>query len=380
VSERGQPAVCAQVSASTDTNANASVRTDTSASTHASIGTSASAAEIALAIEVLAQQGLVAFPTETVYGLGADAESALAVARIYQAKGRPSNHPVIVHVTPEADLLYWAASVPPEAQLLIDAFWPGPLTLILKRAAHISSVVSGGQDSIGLRCPSHPVAQALLRGFAATRASGQGGVAAPSANKFGQVSPTTAAHVRSEFPELVAQGMPVLEGGASDVGIESTIVDLSRLDQGVGPVLLRPGHITAAQVAAVLNQEVAAPDAQAPRVSGALKSHYAPHTPLRLVQASELQSVVVAQTSKLAPGERVAVVAYVSQGFTPESNEQLAWITLPNNPAAYSRVLYATLRALDQQGYSQLLWQQPPTGLEWAGAQDRLSRAAAGFA
>lgn len=380
MSERGQPAVCAQVSASTDTNANASVRTDTSASTHASIGTSASAAEIALAIEVLAQQGLVAFPTETVYGLGADAESALAVARIYQAKGRPSNHPVIVHVTPEADLLYWAASVPPEAQLLIDAFWPGPLTLILKRAAHISSVVSGGQDSIGLRCPSHPVAQALLRGFAATRASGQGGVAAPSANKFGQVSPTTAAHVRSEFPELVAQGMPVLEGGASDVGIESTIVDLSRLDQGVGPVLLRPGHITAAQVAAVLNQEVAAPDAQAPRVSGALKSHYAPHTPLRLVQASELQSVVVAQTSKLAPGERVAVVAYVSQGFTPESNEQLAWITLPNNPAAYSRVLYATLRALDQQGYSQLLWQQPPTGLEWAGAQDRLSRAAAGFA
>jgi len=341
---------------------------------------SASAAEIALAIEVLAQQGLVAFPTETVYGLGADAESALAVERIYQAKGRPSNHPVIVHVTPEADLLYWAASVPPEAQLLIDAFWPGPLTLILKRAAHISSIVSGGQDSIGLRCPSHPVAQALLRGFAATRSSGQGGVAAPSANKFGQVSPTTAAHVRSEFAELVAQGMPVLEGGASDVGIESTIVDLSRLEQGVGPVLLRPGHITAAQLAEVLNQKVAAPDAQAPRVSGALKSHYAPHTPLRLVQASELQSVVAAQTSKLAPGERVAVVAPVSQGITLESNEQLAWITLPNDPAAYSRVLYATLRALDQQGYSQLLWQQPPTGLEWAGVQDRLSRAAAGFA
>ena len=354
MSERGQPAV--------------------------NVKASATAVEIALAIEVLAQQGLVAFPTETVYGLGADAESALAVARIYQAKGRPSNHPVIVHVTPEADLLYWASNVPPEAQLLIDAFWPGPLTLILKRAAHISSIVSGGQDSIGLRCPSHPVAQALLRGFAATRASGQGGVAAPSANKFGQVSPTTAAHVRSEFVELVAQGMPVLEGGASDVGIESTIVDLSRLDQGVGPVLLRPGHITAAQLAEVLNQKVAAPDAQAPRVSGALKSHYAPHTPLRLVQASELQSVVIAQTSKLAPGERVAVVAHVSPGITPEPNEPLAWITLPNDPAAYSRVLYATLRALDQQGYSQLLWQQPPTGLEWAGVQDRLSRAAAGFA
>ena len=371
MSERGQPVVnekaSAGVSASTDTSARANANA------------SASAAEIARAIEVLAQQGLVAFPTETVYGLGADAESALAVERIYQAKGRPSNHPVIVHVTPEADLLYWAATVPPKAQLLIDAFWPGPLTLILKRAAHISSVVSGGQDSIGLRCPSHPVAQALLRGFAATRASGQGGVAGPSANKFGQVSPTTAAHVRHEFPELVAQGMPVLEGGASDVGIESTIVDLSRLDQGVGPVLLRPGHITAAQLAEVLNQEVAEPDAQAPRVSGALKSHYAPQTPLRLVRASELESVLATQTAKLAPEQRIAVVVHTAQRIVPASNERLDWITLPNDPAAYSRVLYATLRALDQQGYSQLLWQTPSTGLEWAGVQDRLGRAAAGF-
>ncbi|CAN1556048.1 SUA5 Putative translation factor (SUA5) [Burkholderiaceae bacterium] len=375
MSERDQPVVNAnaRASASTDTSARANANASASASA------SASAAELAHAIEVLAQQGLVAFPTETVYGLGADAESALAVERIYQAKGRPSNHPVIVHVTPEADLLYWAATVPPEAQLLIDAFWPGPLTLILKRAAHISSVVSGGQDSIGLRCPSHRVAQALLRGFAATRASGQGGVAGPSANKFGQVSPTTAAHVRHEFPELVAQGMPVLEGGASDVGIESTIVDLSRLDQGVGPVLLRPGHITAAQLAEVLNQEVAEPDAQAPRVSGALKSHYAPQTPLRLLSLAELPDVVAAQKAKLEPGQRVAVVTHTPEGITPEPNQQLDWITLPNDPAAYSRVLYATLRALDQQGYSQLLWQQPPTGLEWAGVQDRLGRAAAGF-
>lgn len=340
----------------------------------------ASPIEIARAIEVLSQQGLVAFPTETVYGLGADAESALAVERIYQAKGRPSNHPVIVHVTREADLSYWAASVPPEAQLLIDAFWPGPLTLILKRAAHITSVVSGGQDSIGLRCPSHPVAQALLRGFAATRASGQGGIAAPSANKFGQVSPTTAAHVRTEFAELFAQGMPVLEGGASDVGIESTIVDLSRIEQGVGPVLLRPGHITVAQLVQVLNQEVAAPDAQAPRVSGALKSHYAPHTPLHLLSLAELQGVVAALTTKLVPSQRIALVTHSPQGIDVELGKQLDRISLPSDPAAYSRVLYATLRALDQQGYSQLLWQQPPAGLEWAGVQDRLSRAAAGFA
>ncbi len=374
----------AKASANPSTGTRASASTDTSATANANArvctGTRASAAEIALAIEVLAQQGLVAFPTETVYGLGADAESALAVERIYQAKGRPSNHPVIVHVTPEADLLYWAASVPPEAQLLIDTFWPGPLTLILKRASHISSVVSGGQDSIGLRCPSHPVAQALLRGFAATRVSGQGGVAGPSANKFGQVSPTTAEHVRSEFAELVAQGMPVLEGGASDVGIESTIVDLSRLEQGVGPVLLRPGHITAAQLAQVLNQEVAAPDAQAPRVSGALKSHYAPHTPLRLLSLAELQSAVAAaQTSKLASSQRLAVVTHTPEGVPADLGEQLERISLPNDPAAYSRVLYATLRALDQQGYSRLLWQQPPAGLEWAGVQDRLSRAAAGF-
>ena len=379
MSGRDQPVVAAKPHASADAHLGEGANAGTGTNANSKENANSNAIELARAIEILTQQGLVAFPTETVYGLGADAESALAVERIYQAKGRPSNHPVIVHVTPEADLLYWAASVPPEAQSLIDAFWPGPLTLILKRASHISSVVSVGQDSIGLRCPSHPVAQALLRGFAATRASGQGGVAAPSANKFGQVSPTTADHVRSEFAELVAQGMPVLEGGASDVGIESTIVDLSRLDQGVGPVLLRPGHITAAQLAEVLNQEIAAPDAQAPRVSGALKSHYAPHTPLRLLQTPELQNAVVTQTAKLASGQRVAVVTHTPQGITPASNEQLDWITLPNDPAAYSRVLYATLRALDQQGYSQLLWQQPPTGLEWAGVQDRLSRAAAGF-
>jgi L-threonylcarbamoyladenylate synthase len=338
----------------------------------------ATATDIANAVRVLASQGLVAFPTETVYGLGADAESALAVERIYQAKGRPSNHPLIVHVTPEADLLYWAASVPPEAQLLIDAFWPGPLTLILKRAKNISSLVSGGQDSIGLRCPSHPVAQALLRGFAATRTSGQGGVAAPSANKFGQVSPTSADHVRSEFAELVSQGMPVLEGGASDVGIESTIVDLSRIEQGVGAVLLRPGHITAAQIAAVLGQGVSDPDGRAPRVSGALKSHYAPHTPLRLIELSEVERVATQRLPQTA-NQRMAVISHVAQSNETKAVAQIDWICLPNDPAAYGRVLYSTLRSLDLQGYAQLLWQHPPTGERWAGVSDRLTRAAAGF-
>lgn len=336
-----------------------------------------SAAEIAHAVEILLQGGLVAFPTETVYGLGADAESPEAVERIYAAKGRPSNHPVIVHVTPEADLSYWVKTVPPEAQALIDAFWPGPLTLILKRADHISPVVSGGQDSIGLRCPSHPIAQALIRGFAAGRKSGQGGIAAPSANKFGQVSPTQAMHVRNEFPELVSQGMPVLEGGASEVGIESTIVDLSRLEQGVGPVLLRPGHITAAQIAEVLNQPVHAADAHAPRVSGALKSHYAPHTPLQLAKANALQKLAV--DPAIPKDQRLALVSY-SQAHPPAGvSQQIDWIAMPHSCAAYGQALYATLRALDQAGYARLIWEEVPEHADWLGVKDRLSRAAAAF-
>ena len=225
--------------------------------------------EIGHAAHCLAEGRLAAFPTETVYGLGADAENPQAVARIYAAKGRPANHPVIVHIAPEGDVDYWAAQVPPEACKLMQAFWPGPLTLILKRAPHIPDAVSGGQDSIGLRCPSHPVAQDLLRAFAALKPNGQGGVAAPSANKFGQVSPTLAAHVRGEFPDEVAQGMPVLDGGAAEVGIESTIVAATG-----GPLrLLRRGPID------IDASEVSGRNIEAP---GQLASHYAPRKPLRL--------------------------------------------------------------------------------------------------
>lgn len=334
-------------------------------------------AELAHAVDTLLSGGLVGFPTETVYGLGADAENPEAVTRIYEAKGRPSNHPVIVHVAPEADLSYWAESVPAEAQALIDAFWPGPLTLILKRAIHICDMVSGGQDSIGLRCPSHPVAQALLRGFAAGKASGQGGIAAPSANKFGQVSPTQAAHVRSEFPELIALGMPVLEGGSSAVGIESTIVDLSRVDQGIGPVLLRPGHITAAQIEKVLEQSVLAADAQAPRVSGALKSHYAPHTPLQLASLETL--LKLARDPQLQAGQRLVLVSYSQTQAPVLSHDQVQWIVMPGTSEAYGQALYATLRALDQAGYLRLVWEDVPDESEWAGVKDRLTRAAAGF-
>lgn len=332
--------------------------------------------QLSAAARRLAQGGLVAFPTETVYGLGADAENPQALASIYAAKGRPANHPVIVHVAPEADLGYWAASVPAEARALIQAFWPGPLTLILPRAPHIPAAVSGGQDSIGLRCPSHPVAQALLREFARQKPNGQGGVAAPSANKFGQVSPTHAAHVRTEFPELGTDQLLVLEGGPSEVGIESTIVDVSRLGLGVGPVLLRPGHISAAQLAEVLGAPPARPDQDAPQVSGSLKAHYAPHTPLQVLPLDQLLDAA-RQGLPNNPSGRTAVVV-----FNPELLNTMSDVdTLKCNadPAVYARELYALLRRLDEQGYDRILMEQPPRTATWQAVNDRIGRAAAAF-
>lgn len=320
----------------------------------------------------LAAGGLVAFPTETVYGLGADAENPAAVARIYAAKGRPSGHPIIVHVAPEADLAYWTGTLPPEARALIQAFWPGPLTLILPRAPHIPDAVSGGQDSIGLRCPSHPVAQALLRRFASLKPGGQGGVAAPSANKFGQVSPTHAAHVRSEFPELGPDALLVLEGGPSQVGIESTIVDVSRIGKGVGPVLLRPGHVTAAQIAAVLGREPARPDASAPRASGTLKAHYAPRTPLQILPRRD----ILRMADEHRKG-RIAVVAFSAPDAPP--GPDVDWISGARDPEAYARELYALLRHLDEQAYSGIVLEQPPALPEWQAVNDRIGRAAAAF-
>lgn len=329
---------------------------------------------IAAAAARLLAGELVAFPTETVYGLGADAENADAVTRIYAAKGRPANHPVIVHVAPGADLHYWASEVPVQAQRLIDAFWPGPLTLILPRVAGRGDTVSGGQNSIGLRCPSHPVAQALLRAFAAAKPSGQGGVAAPSANKFGQVSPTHAEHVRTEFPAEVARGMPVLDGGPSEVGIESTILDLSRLSQGVGSVLLRPGHITPAQIEAVLREPVRMPDGAAPRASGTLKAHYAPHTPLELISKQRVNDLAHGVD---LPDGRIAIVAF--DAAPAELDTRMDWHTVGNDPARYAQSLYAMLRDLDRRGYARILVQSPPTDAAWRAVNDRIGRAAAAF-
>ncbi|MES2742911.1 MAG: L-threonylcarbamoyladenylate synthase [Pseudomonadota bacterium] len=326
--------------------------------------TRASKVELARAAALLAQGGLVAFPTETVYGLGADAENPAAVASIYLAKGRPADHPVIVHVAPGADLAYWAASVPPQALQLAAAFWPGPLTLILQRAAHIPDAVSGGQDTVGLRCPSHPVAIALLRAFK----GGRGGLAAPSANKFGHVSPTTAAHVRDEFELEMANGLlgAVLDGGQSEVGIESTIVDLSRLASH-GPVLLRPGRIDADSIAAVIGQYPAAPDAAAPRASGTLDAHYAPRTPVALQESDDLPSTL---NQLLNAGRRVALIHYSDMPAASAS------VRLAPAAAAYAHALYASLRTMDQVGAELILVESPPAEAAWLGVNDRLRRAA----
>lgn len=333
----------------------------------------ASAADIAQAARVLDAGGLIGLPTETVYGLAADAENPEAVQRIYAAKQRPAGHPIIAHIAPDADPGYWVSVLPPLAQRLMDAFWPGPLTLILKRHPRIDAAISGGQDSIGLRCPSHPVAQALLREFAALR-GGHAGVGAPSANRFGHVSPTLAAHVRAEFPQEVADGMPVLEGGQAEVGIESTILDVSRLDT-VGPVLLRPGIISAQRLAEVIGALPAAPDAHAPRASGTLKAHYAPNTLLH--ELPEAALLVQAQGTGLRDAERVAVIAYCAAPAALDTRVQ--WHAIGADPVRYAHDLYALLREVDAGGFDRILLQQPPASAEWAAINDRVGRAAAAF-
>ncbi|AIY43485.1 TsaC protein (YrdC domain) required for threonylcarbamoyladenosine t(6)A37 modification in tRNA [Collimonas arenae] len=323
---------------------------------------------IRLAARKLEAGELVAFPTETVYGLGADAENAAAVASIYTAKGRPSNHPVIVHVAPEADINYWAESVPPQAYALIAAFWPGPLTLILPRAAHIPAQVSGGQNSVGLRCPSHPVAQALLREFK----GGKGGIAGPSANKFGHVSPTTAQHVRDEFDTDGDSPIAcILDGGQSEVGIESTIIDLSRIATH-GPVLLRPGHISAAQISAVLGVVVQAADASAPRASGTLESHYAPRTPVLLVTPPQLAATL---KQLHQAGQSLALIAY-STTVSADRPPLVAHFAMTASPQPYAHDLYAALRNMDHAAADLIVVEAPPSDPAWQGVNDRLRRAA----
>jgi L-threonylcarbamoyladenylate synthase len=306
----------------------------------------------------LAEGDVVAFPTETVYGLGADATNPLAVARIFALKGRPAAHPLIMHIADPAALDAWATEIPDAARWLTARFWPGPLTLILKRSELVPDAVTGGQSTVGIRCPSHPMAQELLREFARI---GSGAVAAPSANRFGHVSPTTAAHVRDEF----GPGLTILDGGACQVGLESTIVDLSRGE----PVLLRPGGIPREDIARELGRKsLPGRDADAPRASGTLAAHYAPRTALVLVNPGELDLEVAVPAN-------VAVLAMRE----PRGDIRVtSWITAPADPAGYGHDLYANLRALDASGAKRIVVEQPPIEAAWEAVNDRLARAAAG--
>lgn len=307
-------------------------------------------------------------PTETVYGLAADASSAEAVAKIFTAKGRPSNHPLIVHVADAAGVDHFAVDVPTFARQLMQAFWPGPLTLILPRRPGVGAETAGGQDSIGVRCPSHPVAQALLQALAA-QPDPVWGLAAPSANQFGRVSPTTAQHVLAEF----GGDVPVLDGGPCTVGIESTIVDCSR----GAPVLLRPGAITRVQVEAVCGQplqsaqEIADTAGAAPRASGTLESHYAPSATVRLMDARALQ------TALDVLGADAAHIAVYARTPLRIASERLVVRRMPADADATAQQLFAALRGFDAQGVKLIWIETPPDAPDWEGVRDRLQRAAA---
>jgi L-threonylcarbamoyladenylate synthase len=322
------------------------------------------------AVQRLRAGRLVALPTETVYGLAADADQPKAVARIFAAKGRPADHPLIVHLagaTREeraAALDYYAAQVPPFAQRLMEAFWPGPLTLILPRRPGVADTAAGGQPTIGLRCPAHPVAQRVLR---AAQAAGIHGLAAPSANRFGRVSPTTAQHVLDELGHLDDEALLILDGGACPVGIESTIIDCSR----GRPVRLRPGTIGLDELHAVAGVPIAERDAQAPRASGTLASHYAPRAKVRLMDATELQTAL-----DLLGGEARQLAVYHRTPLRVLS-PHVRMARMPDDAAACARELFAVLRTLDADD-TRLIWvERPPADAAWDGVRDRLQRAAA---
>jgi L-threonylcarbamoyladenylate synthase len=307
---------------------------------------------------MLGEGRLVAFPTETVYGLGADAGNPVAVARIFEAKRRPADHPLIVHVTDLAMAERWASAIPAQARALAAAFWPGPLTLIVPRARHVSDVVTGGQPDIGLRAPAHPVARALLTEFGR-------GIAAPSANRFGHVSPTTARHVEDDLGDAVDL---ILDGGACDIGIESTIIAFTTAT----PMLLRPGGIAIDAIEAVIGQPPAAADATAPRASGTLAAHYATRTPAQLVAPEALRAELAQLEDR---DERVAVLARGADA--PEAFDGV-WLTAPREAPAYARTLYANLRALDDADADAILIEQVPDDAPWAAVRDRLARATSG--
>src|SRR5262252_7121967 len=313
--------------------------------------------EIETAVQALRDGELVAFPTETVYGLGANAQNPAAVRRIFEAKGRPPNHPVIVHLDSPRYLHRWVREVPDSAARLADAFWPGPLTLVMRRAANVHDVITGGQDTIAVRVPSHPMAQQLLTAFG-------GGIAAPSANRFGRVSPTRAEHVREEFGDAVRV---VLDGGESQIGLESTIVSF----EGEQVRLLRPGYVTYSQLKEVVGDVILGAAPSTLRVPGSKVSHYAPMTPMSIVPVDEVDK----RAETLSEGgRRVAVLA---MRLPLKTYPSVTWINAGRRPDSYAHDLYSNLRALDKAGCEQILVQDVPSDEKWTAIRDRLSRGAA---
>lgn len=322
-------------------------------------------AHVLQAAQALARGELLGLPTETVYGLAADADNAQAVAQIFSTKGRPSDHPLIVHVADADDASHFASDIPAFAANLMAAFWPGPLTLILPRRDGVAAAAAGGHATVGVRCPAHAVAHALLR---ECQKLGVHGLAAPSANRFGRVSPTTAQHVADEFP-----GLLVLDGGPCTVGIESTIVDCTRGE----PVILRPGMISREQIERVCALRDAAHMSQAaPKASGTLEAHYAPHAKVRLMDAAAIQSALDI-LGKPGPGEKFPALGVYSRSIVRLPHPGVVWRAMPQEAALAATELFAKLREFDDEQV-QLLWvEAPPAESDWEGVADRLRRAAA---
>ncbi len=310
------------------------------------------------AVTALREGDVVAFPTETVYGLGANAQDARAVRRVFELKGRPADHPLIVHLDDARYLQRWAREVPDNAHKLMERFWPGPLTLVLPRVESVNDLVTGGQDTVAVRVPSHPMAQQLLTAFG-------GGIVAPSANRYGRISPTRPEHVREEFGDAVRI---VLDGGECQIGLESTIV---AFDADGAVRVLRPGQITASQLQQVVGR-LALPDAAVslPRVPGSTRSHYAPTTPMVIVPAGEIDTRAAALSHG---GRRIAVLA---QRLPVKTHPYVTWINASRRPDVYAHDLYANLRVLDKAGCTQILVQEPPHEERWDAILDRLRRGA----
>lgn len=318
---------------------------------------------IRAAVDVLECSGLVAMPTETVYGLAANAEDEKAVKKIFEAKNRPTTHPLIVHITGEEALDHWACDIPQSAYVLARKFWPGPLTMILKKSDAVGDWITGGQDSVGLRCPSHPWAVALIKAFAGKH---HRGLAAPSANTFGRISPTCAQHVRDDLGEKPKGKVDfILDGGQCEVGVESTIINLS----GKHPEILRHGAVTRGMLEEALGCAVPDGGKDSPRVSGSLKSHYAPKTKV------VLSDNIAAELEKLKD-KKVAVMAS-GQALEQTPAHVVKWFIAPSDASEYMHVLYTRLHELDQTGADLILIETPPTGDAWNAVQDRLNRASA---